>query len=42
MDVSTGAAIAADNDDAVGTVVPLSSTNYKDEYVSASLEFEGV
>ena len=37
-----GAAVAADDNNAVGTVVPQSSTNDKDTYVSASVAFEGV
>ncbi len=35
VDVSTGAAVAADNDNAIGAVIPLSLTNDKDAYVSA-------
>ena len=42
VDVSTGAAVAANNVDAVGTVVPLSSTNDKEAYVGVSVAFEGV
>ena len=37
VDVSTGAAVAADNDDAVGNVVLLSSTNDEDAYIGASV-----
>jgi hypothetical protein len=42
VDISTGAAIAADNDDAISAVVPPSSTNDKDAYVGTSVTFEGV
>ena len=42
VDVFTGAAVAADDDDAVGAVLPLSSTNDKDAYVDALVAFEGV
>ncbi len=35
MDVATGAAVAADNNDAVGAVVPPSSTKDNDAYVGA-------
>ena len=42
VDVSTGAAVAADNDDAAGAVVPPSSTNDKDAYVGASVAFKGM
>jgi hypothetical protein len=42
VDVSTGAAVAAADNDAVGAVVPLSSTNDEDAYVGASVAFEGV
>ncbi len=42
VDVSTGAAVAADNDDAISAVVPPSSTNDEDAYVGASVAFEGV
>ncbi len=41
MDVSTGAAIAADNNDAIGAVVPPSLTKDKDAYVGTSVAFEG-
>ncbi len=37
-----GAAIAANDNNAVGTVVPLSLTKDEDAYVSASVVFEGV
>ncbi len=37
-----GAAVAANNNDAVFAVVPLSLTNDKDEYVGASEAFEGM
>ena len=40
VDVSTGAAVAADNNDAIGAVVPPSSTNDKNTYVGASVAFE--
>ena len=42
VNVSMGAAVAANDNNAVGTVVPQSSTNDKDTYVSASVAFEGV
>jgi hypothetical protein len=42
VDVSTGAAIAANNDDAISAVVPPSSTNDKDAYVGTPVAFEGV
>ena len=41
MDVAAGGAIAADNDDALGSVVPPSSTKDKDAYVGALVAFEG-
>ena len=41
MDVATGAAVAADNDNAVGAVVPPSSTKDEDAYVGVSVAFEG-
>jgi hypothetical protein len=37
-----GATVAANNDDAVGAVVPPSSTKDEDAYVGASVAFEGV
>ncbi len=37
MDVSTGAAVAAFDDNAVGAVIPPSSTNNKDAYVACKL-----
>ena len=36
-----GGTIAADNDDAVGAVIPPSLTKDKDAYVGASVAFEG-
>ena len=42
VDVFTGAAVAADDDDAIGAVLPPSSTNDKYAYVSALMAFEGV
>ena len=42
VDVSMSAAIAADNDDAVGAVVPPFSTDDKDAYLGASVVFKGV
>jgi hypothetical protein len=42
VDVATGAGVAADKDDAVGTVVLLSSTKDEDAYVGASVAFESV
>ena len=42
VDVSTGAAVAADNDDAADAVVPPSLTNDKDAYVSALVAFKGM
>ena len=41
MDVASGDTVAADDDDAVGTVVPPSSTKDEDAYVGASVAFEG-
>ena len=41
VDASTGAAAAADDNDAVGAVVPLSLTKDKDAYVGALVAFEG-
>ena len=38
MDVATGAAVAADDNDAVGTVVPPSSTMDEDTNVSACVK----
>jgi hypothetical protein len=40
VDVTTGAAVAADNDDAVGTVLPPSSTKDEDTYLSALVVFK--
>jgi hypothetical protein len=42
VDVSTGATVAADDDDAVGAVIPLSLTNDEDAYVSALVAFVGL
>ena len=42
VDVSTGTVIAADGNDDVSAVLPPSSTNDKDSYVSALVAFEGV
>ncbi len=42
VDVSTGAAVAADDNDAVGAVVPLSSTNDKEAYVGTPVVLEGM
>ena len=42
VDVSTSAAVAADNDDAISAVVPLSLTKDKDAYLGASVAFEGM
>ena len=42
MDVSTGAAVANANEDAVGAAVPPSLTNDEDAYVGALVAFEGV
>ena len=42
VDVSTGAAVAANNEDAVGAVVPPSPTNHEDAYVGVPVAFEGV
>ena len=42
VDVSTGLAIAADNDNAVGPVVPPSLTNDEDTYAGASVTFDGM
>ncbi len=41
VDVATGAAVAVDDDNAVGAVVPPSSTKDKGTYVGASVAFEG-
>ncbi len=41
MDIAAGDALAADNDDAVDAVVPLSTTKDEDAYVGASVAFEG-
>ncbi len=42
VDVSTGATVAADDNDAIGAVVPPSSTNDEDPYVGTPVAFEGV
>ncbi len=42
VDVSTGAAVAANEDDAVGAVDPPSSTNDKDAYIGALVVFKGM
>jgi hypothetical protein len=42
VDVSTGAAVAANSNNAVGAVVPPSLTNDEEVYVGASVAFEGV
>ena len=42
VDTSMGAAVAANDNDAVGTAVPPSSTNDKDPYIGASVAFKGV
>ena len=42
VDVSTGAAVAAADNDAVSAVVPPSSTNDEDAYGGALVAFEGV
>ena len=39
--VAAGGAVAADDNDAVGTVVPPSSTKDEDAYVGASVAFKG-
>jgi hypothetical protein len=41
VDVATGAAVAANDDDAVGAVIPPSSTKDEGAYVGASVAFEG-
>ena len=42
VDVSTGTAVAANDDDAISAVNPPSSTKDKDAYVGALVAFEGV
>jgi hypothetical protein len=42
VDVSTGAAVAANDNNAIGAVVPPSSTNDEDEYIGALVAFKGV
>ena len=41
VDIAAGHAVAADDDDAVDAVVPLSSTKDEDAYVGALVAFEG-
>ena len=41
VDVSTGATVAADDDNAISTVIPPSSTKDKEAYVGASVAFQG-
>ena len=41
MDVATGAAITVDDNYAVGTIVPLSSTKDKGAHIIALVAFEG-
>ncbi len=41
VDVSTGATVTADDNNAVGAVVPPSLTKDKDAYVGASVAFKG-
>jgi hypothetical protein len=41
VDVATGATVAANEDDAVGAVVPPSSTKDEGAYVGALVAFEG-
>jgi hypothetical protein len=40
--LSTGTTITADDDDAIGTVIPPSLIKDEDVYVGASVVFEGV
>jgi len=40
MDVASGATVAANDDDADGTVVPLSSTEDEEVYVGVSVEIQ--
>ena len=42
MDIATDAAVADNDDDAVGAVIPPSSTKNQDAYISASVAFEGL
>ena len=42
VDIATGNAVTADNDDAVDAVVPPSSTKDEDAYVGAPMAFEDV
>jgi hypothetical protein len=42
VDVFTGATVAADDNNAVGAVVPLSLTKDKDAYIGALVAFKGV
>ena len=41
VDVATGAAVAANDDDAVGAVVPPSLTKDEDAYIGPSVAFKG-
>ncbi len=41
VDVATGPTVAANNDNAAGSVVPLSSTKDKGTYVDVLVAFEG-
>ena len=41
VDIAAGAAVAADDNDAVGAVVPLSSTKDEGPYVGALVAFKG-
>jgi hypothetical protein len=41
VDVAMSAAVAADNDNAVGAVIPPSSTKDEDAYIGVSVAFEG-
>jgi hypothetical protein len=41
VDVTTGTAVAADNNNAISTVVPPSSTKDEGAYVGVSVAFEG-
>ena len=42
VDISRGAAVAANNNDAIGAVAPPSSTNDEDAYIGALVAFESV
>ncbi len=41
VDVATGTAVAANDDDAVGALIPPSSTKDRGAYIGASVAFEG-